>query len=112
MKVESYISLNSEKRINTQFEHTSTYNTKSDKSTKRLVLLPTDWDENGSLITKQLHIMMKIICHSQQEPLRTVFSFVVYTKQVSVYNFWQVELETESAMRKESKSICTVRRSL
>ena len=40
VKVEIYIGLNSEMRINTQFESTLTNYTKSDMITKRLVLLP------------------------------------------------------------------------
>ena len=44
LKVEIYIALSCEIRINTQFKNTLTNYTKSDILTKRLVLLPVDWD--------------------------------------------------------------------
>ena len=49
MKVEIYIGVNSEMRINTHFKNTLTNYTKSDALTNRLVLLPVDWDKNGLL---------------------------------------------------------------
>ena len=47
MKVEIYIGLNSE--MNKQFKNVLTNYIKSDILTKRLVLLPVDWDKNGLL---------------------------------------------------------------
>ena len=64
MKFENYIGLNSEMRINTQFKNVITKYTNSDIVTKRLVLLPVDWDKNGLLFTKRLHIMNKITAYS------------------------------------------------
>ena len=66
MKVETYIALNSDMRIKTQFKNTLTNYSKSDILKKRLVLLPVDWDENGILFTKRLHTMNKIIGYSYQ----------------------------------------------
>ena len=42
-------------------EDTLTNDTKSYILTKRIVLLPLDWDKNSSLFTKQLLMMNKII---------------------------------------------------
>ena len=64
MKNEIYIAFNPEILMNTQFKITFTNYTKSDISTKGSALLPVDWDKNGLLFTKRLHIMNKIICHS------------------------------------------------
>ena len=64
MKVKIYIALKSEMRITTQFKNTLTYYAKSDILTKNLVLLPVDWDKNGLLFTKWLHLTNKIIGHS------------------------------------------------
>ena len=64
MKVEIYIGLISEMRINTQFKNTLANYTKSDILIKTLALLPEDWDENGLLFMKRLHIVNKIIDHS------------------------------------------------
>ena len=61
MKVGVWIVLISEMRINTQLENTWATNTNSDILTNRLVLLPVDWDKNGSLFTKRLKLMNKII---------------------------------------------------
>ena len=60
MKVEIYISLNSEMRINTQFESTLITYTKSDVLTKNGVAA-ADWDANGLLVAKRLLIMHMII---------------------------------------------------
>ena len=70
MKVEIYIALNSEMRINTQFETTLTNFIKSDILTKILMLLPVDWDKNGLLFTKWLHIINKIIGYSFVKTIR------------------------------------------
>ena len=56
MKDEIYISLNSEMRIETQFKNILTNYTKCDILIKRLMLLPVDWDKNGLLLTKWLHM--------------------------------------------------------
>ena len=63
-KVEIYIALNSEMRIDTQFKNILTIYNKSDILTKSLVLLPVDWHKNGLLITKRIHIVKKIIGYS------------------------------------------------
>ena len=60
MKVKIYIALSSEMRINAQFKNTSANQAKSDLLTKRLVLLPKDWDKNVILFTKRLHMKNKI----------------------------------------------------
>ena len=51
-------------RVNTQFKNTLVANTKSDILTKRLGLLPVDWDKNNLLFTKRLHRMNEIIDYS------------------------------------------------
>lgn len=84
-------------RIRTLFKKILTNNTKSDILTKKLVLLHVDWDKNGLLFTKRLHIINKTIGYSLQEPISTVFYFVVHIKQVSIYNSRIVEPQTESA---------------
>ena len=56
-------------RINTQFKNMLTNNSNSDILTKRLVLLPVDWDTNGLLFTKRLHIVNKILGNSLQDTL-------------------------------------------
>ena len=56
MKVEIYIDLKSEMHLNTQFKKTLTNYTKFFLIRKRLVLLPVDWDKNGLLFTKRIHI--------------------------------------------------------
>ena len=45
-------------------KNTLTSYTNSDISTKIIVLLPVDWDKNGLLIIKRLHMMNKIIGYS------------------------------------------------
>ena len=44
-------------RINIQFKYTLTNHNISDILTKNLMLLPVDWDKNGLLLTKRLHVM-------------------------------------------------------
>ena len=61
MKLKIYIDLDSEMRINTQFKNKLTNFPKTDILTKRLVLLPVDWDKNGLLFTKLFHVMNKFI---------------------------------------------------
>ena len=56
MEVTTYITLSSEMRINTQLNNTLTTYIKSNLLTKRLVLLPVDWDKNCLLFTKQLYM--------------------------------------------------------
>ena len=66
MKIETYIVLHSDMCINTEFENTLTNFTKTDTLTKRLVLLPVDWDKIGLISTKRLHIMNKVfVIHSK-----------------------------------------------
>ena len=64
MKVDVYIALNAEMRINTQFENTLANYIESDILTKRLVLLPVDCFEKGLLFTKRLYMMNEVICFS------------------------------------------------
>ena len=54
-----YSALDSEVRINTTFKNTLTSLTESDISTKKLVLLPADWNENASLFTTWRNIINK-----------------------------------------------------
>ena len=51
-------------QINTKFKSTLSNGAKSDLLTKRLVWVPVNWDENGILFTKRLHMTNKIICYS------------------------------------------------
>ena len=83
MKFEFSIALNSDMHIYTQLNNTLTNYTKADVLTKILVFLLGDWDKNRLLFTKQLHIRIKLIGYSE----RTVFSFVVHIKQMSIYSF-------------------------
>ena len=64
MKAEIYIDLNSEMHLNTQFKNILTNYTKFYLKRKRLVLLPVDWDKNGLLFTKRIHIKDKTIGYS------------------------------------------------
>ena len=61
LKIKIFIDLNSEMSNNTQFKNILTDYIQSDILTKRLVLLPADWDKNSLLFTKQLPIMNEII---------------------------------------------------
>ena len=56
-------------RISTQLKNLLTNYTRFDILTKILVFLPVDWDKNGLLFTKWLHIMNKVTGYAQQEPL-------------------------------------------
>ena len=58
MKVRLHFALSNEIFINTQFENTLTNYIKLDLSTQKYVLLPVDWDKNGLLFTKRLHMMI------------------------------------------------------
>ena len=49
IKIKIYINLNLDMRINTLFKNTLTNYNKSDILTKKLVLLPVDFDENSRL---------------------------------------------------------------
>ena len=64
MKVQIYIGLNSEIHFNTQFKTCLPTVPNPICKQNKLVLLPVDWDENGLLFTKRLHMMNKIIGHS------------------------------------------------
>ena len=61
MKAENYVALTSEMRNSTQFKNTLTNYIKSDVVTKRLALLPVEYDTNGLLFTKaRLHMMILV----------------------------------------------------
>ena len=61
MKLKLTLALNSEMRVLRKFKNTFTTYTKTNLLEKRLVLLPIDWDTNGLVLIKRLHMMNKII---------------------------------------------------
>ena len=69
VKVEIYIVLRSQIFINTQFKKMLTNFTKLDLITKRLVLLPVDWDKNGLLFMKWLPMINNLLVIHQQDQL-------------------------------------------
>ena len=64
MQEKIFIALNTQRRIKTEFENTSTNYNKTDTLTKGSVLLPVDWDESGLLFTERLHMKTKTIGYS------------------------------------------------
>ena len=69
MRVKTYIALTSEIRINTQFENTFTNFIKTDITTKRLVLLPVDWDKKGYYLQSGSIGQIRLLVIHRQEPL-------------------------------------------